>query len=167
MKSGMKSAMKYSVLFSLLAVLFSCDSTELPDDAAARATGEYQVRSYVINGDTLYSVGGIDKIGLSKFYISVGRKTADSLNVRIAVQKKGDAGQIVFTRPVGFREAGGTYELYLAKTTPDVYQSTISSGVFEEKTALGGIAYLILPPSYSLQEPHDPALKGVRISAKK
>lgn len=167
MKPGMIATMRYTLLFALTMGLFSCDRTELPDDAAARAAGEYQVQSYVINGDTLYGAGRIDKIGLSKFYISVGRKTADSLNVRLTIQKTADAGQIVFSRKVGFREAGGAYELHLPQTTPNDYQSSINHGVFEEKTVLGGLAFMVLPPSYSLPEPQDPALRGVWIHARK
>ncbi len=159
--------MRYSALFSLTLALFACDSTELPDDAAARAAGDYQVQSYVVNGDTLYSAGRTDKIGLSKFYISVGRKTADMLYVRLTVQKIGDPGVMAFVRKVGFREAGGTYELNLPQTTPDDYQSSISQGLFEEKTALGAFAFIMLPPLYSLPEPRDPALRGVRIQARK
>jgi hypothetical protein len=65
----------------LLLFLAACDQNHLIDDEAARLRGDYLVQSYVINQDTLFAAGKINKIGVTDFKVIVSRKTADSLSI--------------------------------------------------------------------------------------
>lgn len=46
------------LLLLVLIGLVSCQPKDQPSDVAARASGAYAVRSFVVDGDTLYSTSG-------------------------------------------------------------------------------------------------------------
>lgn len=146
--------------------LFSCQPKEnLPTDVAARASGRYAVQYYVLNGDTLYTSKGINRIGVSEFCIVVDRKGPDS--VRVGSVYKDKAGSFNHIKDVGVREMNGTFQLSAPTAAPAFYESRIEGNAFYERTARGGPSLFVLPPSYSLNSPANPALEGVSISAQK
>ena len=147
--------------------LVSCQPKDQPVDAAARASGKYTVQSYVVFGDTLYTINGINKIGVSDFYIVVGRRGPDSAQVSSVYMKNGSPGRIVFIKEVGVSETNGTFQLSFGTNTTSglKYESRIDGNVFRERTEGGGL--LIPPVSGSLISTNDPALKDIIISAKK
>ncbi len=147
--------------------LVSCQPDDLPNDVAARAAGRFAVQSYVVNGDTLYTSMGINKIGVSEFYIIVDRKKPDSVRVGSAYKKIGDAGIVMSIKDVGVSETNGTFQLTAPPTVSSDYESSIDGNTFYEHTGLGNGGVIVFPLSYVLKKPNDPALEGVFISAKK
>jgi hypothetical protein len=157
--------MKSLILLLPFLVFFACKPREIPNDVAARASGKYIVQSYTVNGDTLYTSNGINKIGIKEFYISVGRTKPDSLQVVTFCKNNGDTGASLF-KYVGVSEVNGGFRL-TAPTTSSAYESSITDNVFYERMAIGGGAYLMVLPGYSLKSPNSPAVEGVIISAEK
>jgi hypothetical protein len=133
---------------------------------AARASGRYTVQFYVLNGDTLYTSKGINKIGVSEFYVVVDRKGPDSVRVGSIYKKIGDAGSFNHIKDVGVSETNGTFQLSVLVGS-STYESRIEGSNFYERTTRGGPGVFIFPPSYLFTSPVNPALEGVVISAKK
>lgn len=156
---------KLLLLLSFISLL-SCQPKEnVPTDVAARASGKYIVHDYVVYGDTLYSTKGINKIGVSEFYIVVDRKKPDSVRVGSIYRKNGDPGVTVLIKDVGVQETNGTFQLTVQTIAPASYESRITENVFYERSVRTGS--IVLPPSYVLKSPANPALAGVIISARK
>jgi hypothetical protein len=157
------------LLLPLLSLSFlACQPNEpVYTDVAARAAGRYVVQSYVINGDTLYSSRGINKIGISEFYVIVDRKNPDSVRVGSVYKKTGDAGSVTSIKDVGVSEINGAFQLSARPTATSIYESRITANSFYERTAKGGFGIIIIPPGYSIKTPIDPTLEGVIISAQK
>ena len=147
--------------------LVGCEPEEQPNDVTARASGRYAVQFYVLNGDTLYTSKGINKIGVSEFYIVVDRKTPDSVRVASVYKKIGDGGSVTHLKDVGVSELNGTFQLSAPTFSPSTYESRIEENTFYERTTRGGPSVFVLPPSFSLISPTNPALEGVIISAQK
>ena len=158
---------KMLLLLSLLSVVACKPKEDIPNDAGARASGRYIVLSYSINGDTLYTNKGVNKIGVSSFYITVSRRKADSVQVLSTYRKIIDDGSINHIKYATVNEANGILHLSLSDLPLSIYESRIEGDTLYEKTALGGPGIGIVPPGYSLKNPSDPALKGILILAKR
>ena len=156
---------KLILLLSVLGFLSCQRKEDIPNDVAARASGQYAVQSYVVNGDTLYTSKGINKIGVSEFYIVVDRKKPDSVRVGSFYKKTGEAGLISITKDVGVSETNGTFQLSSRISAPAIYESRITDNAFYERTVGNGV--FVLPPAYVLKTPPNPALEGIIISAQK
>lgn len=146
----------------------ACEPKEnVPNDVAARASGRFAVQTYILNGDTLYTSKGINKIGVSEFYIIVDRKKSDSVRVGSVYKKTGDPGSITHIKDVGVSESNGVFQLSAELRTPSLYESTITANTFYERSVKGGPGVLVVPAGYSLKTPNDPTQEGVIISAQK
>lgn len=156
------------LLFLSFIGLLSCQPDDQPTDVAARASGRFAVQTYILNGDTLYTSAGVNKINVSEFYIIVDRKKPDSVRIGSAYRKIGDAGVVMSIKDVGVSETNGTFQLSAPPTVSLDYESRIDGNAFYERTGLGkGGGIIILPPSYVYRKPANPALEGVVITAKK
>ena len=157
------------LLLPLLSLIFlACQPNEtVYTDMAARASGRYIVQSYVINGDTLYSNKGINKIGISEFYIIVDRKESDSVRVGSAYKKIGDAGVITHIKDLGISETNGVFQLSAGLTGPALYESKIAADSFYERSVNGAPGVVVVPIGYSFKTPNNPSQEGVIISAQK
>jgi hypothetical protein len=152
-------------------VLLSCLACQpkesVPNDVAARASGRFEVQTYVINGDTLYSNQGVNKIGVSEFYVLVDRKKSDSVRVGVVHKKIGDAGVTTHIKDVGVSERNGVFQLSAGYRTPAFYESEITTTTFFERSVNSGSSIFIVPLGYSIKKPNDPAQEGIIISARK
>lgn len=157
---------KLLLLLSFIGLL-SCQPEDQPNDVAARASGRFAVQSYVVNGDTLYTSTGVNKINVREFYIVVDRKTPDSVRVGSVYIKIGEGGSHTHIKDVGVRETNGTFQLSYLPTVSSDYESSIDGNAFYERSGLGKGGIIILSPPYILKSPTNPALEGVFISAKK
>lgn len=157
------------LLLPLVVLSFiACQHKEsIPNDAAARASGRYIVQTYIVNGDTLYSSKGVNRIGVSVFYILVDRKKSDSVRVGSVYKKNGDAGSITHIKDVGVSENNGVFQLSAELRTPELYESKITNNSFYERSAKGGPSVVVIPPGYSFKKSDDPAQEGVVISAQR
>lgn len=155
---------KLLILLSL-GFLLSCEGEDQPNDVAARASGRYAVQSYVLNGDTLYTSKGVNKVGVSEFYIVVDRKNPDTVQVRSVYRDK--LGSVNHIKDVSVSEMNGTFRLSASTAVPQFYESRIEGNAFYERAARGGPGVFILPLSYSLKPPVDPALEGTIIVAER
>ena len=154
----------------LLSVSFlgglSCQPEEEPfTDVAARAAGQYQIQAYVLNGDTLYTSTGVNKIGVSEFYIVLGRIKPDSVRISTVYRKQGEPGIINLLKTAGVREVNGTFQLSTYSGTSSRYEGRIQGASLYERTLGGGP--VVVPTTYTWQKPNDPALEGIIISAQK
>ncbi|GAA4430687.1 hypothetical protein GCM10023091_00260 [Ravibacter arvi] len=156
--------MRYSSVL-LFFFLYGCNKVNVPNDTAAQLSGRYNVKTYVVNGDTLLG-DGIDKFGYSAFYIEVGRKSADSLIVTIQTKREEAPAGATFFRTAGFKSREDTYVLSYPNWEMQDYESEISGQIFQEKTTLP-MSYLVLPPNYIPKSPANPNLNGVVIVAGK
>lgn len=153
----------------LLLLLGSCIGCQMEvkqikfDDVAGRASGRYVVNSYVINGDTLYSNSGINKINAQEFYIDLGRKKPDSLQMSIHFREIGATSSANFIKYVGVSETNAVFRLALPTGAPSGYKGSITNNTFYERTGLPG-GFLLKPP-IPLPTPSDPALEGIFITA--
>lgn len=151
------------LLFLSFIGLVSCQSNDQPSDVAARASGKFIVQAYVVNGDTLYTSKGINKIGVSDFYIQVDRKVPDSVRVGIFYTKNGFNPTIAI-RDVGVSETNGTFQL-TTKTDPlSAYEGRIEGNTFFERT-VGSAILVWLADSPTV--PSSSIVKGVVITAQK
>ncbi len=162
--------MKRLILLLLLGSCIGCQ-TEIKkikfDDVAGRASGLYVVNLYVINGDTLYSSSGINKINAKEFYIDLGRQKSDSLQMSIRFKEIGATSSSNFIKYVGVSETNGMFQLSLPGIASSDYEGTITNQIFRERTRLGkGGGFLIKPP-IPFPTTSDPALEGVLIVAEK
>lgn len=154
--------------FLLVGSLFSCERTEQPNDVAARASGRYAIQSYTLNGYTLYTSKGVNKLSFSEFYIIVDRKGPDSVRIGSVYKKIGNGGSHTHIKDVGVVETNGTFQLTAATATPQLYESRIEGNAFYEKAVRGGPSIFVLPSSsYSIKAPTDPTLEGIIITARK
>ncbi|QDK81016.1 hypothetical protein EXU85_21325 [Spirosoma sp. KCTC 42546] len=138
-----------------------------PNDVAARAAGKYVIQSYVLNGDTLYTSKGINKLGVSEFYIIVDRKGPDSVRIGSVYKTIGEAGSQIHIKDVGVSETNGSFQLTAATSAPQLYECRIEGNAFYERSVRGGPGIFVVPPGYTLKTPADPALEGVIIAARK
>ncbi len=122
-----------SLLFLLASVgLLNCQSKDDPTDTAARASGRYIVQVYRVDGDTLLSTKGINKLGVSNYYIEVSRLAADSVQVMNFYSKNGS--QCGIGSNAHIQDVNGTFQLSASVNAPSMYQSTIQNGVFYQRT---------------------------------
>lgn len=143
--------------------LIGCQSKDQPSDVAARASGKFIVQSYVVNGDTLYSSKGVNKIGVSDFYIIVDHKGPDSVRVGSFYTKTGFVPTAAL-RDVGVSETNGTFQL-TAKTEPlSTYEGRIEGNTFYERS-VGSAIMVWLTDSPTV--PTSSIVKGVVITALK
>lgn len=153
-------------LIILSVVLFSnCEKTPVYEDATARVSGEYAVRTYVINGDTLWG-GGKDQLGLRQFSVKFYRKSADSVNIFFQTRAHDQVASTIYFKSAAVTEQpGGVFQLRYARHQSVPYSSNVSGGVFRE--VYDGIAddYLILPEGYELKIPEDPTDEGLVLEA--
>ncbi|CAN5501481.1 hypothetical protein BH09BAC4_BH09BAC4_18190 [soil metagenome] len=151
------------ILFLSFIGLVSCQADNQPSDVAARASGKFVVKYYVVNGDTLYSAKGVNKIDVSDFYVQVDRKEADSVRVGIFYTKNG-FNPTMALRDVGVSETNGKFQLS-ARTEPlSTYEGRIEGNTFYEHTEGSAIMVWLTdsPPV-----PISSIVKGVVISAQK
>lgn len=159
--------MKRLILLLLLGSFVGCQ-TEVKeikfDDMAGRVSGRYVVNSYVINGDTVYSSSGTNKIKAEEFYIYLTRIKSDSLQMSLHFKETGATSSPTFIKYIGVNETNGVFQLSLPGNASSDYEGTITDNTFSERTGLGVGGFLIKPP-IPLPVTDDPALKGVFISA--
>lgn len=147
--------------------LWGCEQTEKPTDVAARASGRFAVQSYVVNGDTLYTSRGVNKIGVSEFYIIVDRKKPDSVRVGSVYKQTGAAGSFTHIKDVGVSETSVGFQLSAQTGAVSIYECRIEGNTFYERAVRGGPGVLVVPPSYVFKRPTDPALEGIVITAQR
>lgn len=150
----------------LLGSLSSCEPADQFNDVAARASGRYAIQSYVLNGDTLYKSRGVNKLGVSEFYVVVDRKGPDSVRVGSVYKTSSETGSHTHIKDVGVSETNGVFTLTSAISTK-LYEGRIEGDVFYEKSLWGGPSIFVLPPAYTVESPADPTTEGIRITAKK
>lgn len=154
--------------------LVGCQPKDEPSDVAARASGAYAIQSYVVDGDTLYSIGGKNKLGVKDFYIRVGRKTSDTVVVEYA-QNRSTVPLANFTNiPVSggrilyVEEKNGKFQLASYAKAPFVYESNIDGNRFYERTVGYNVDSLEARWRFdSLKSPYNPPLREIIISAQK
>jgi hypothetical protein len=150
----------------LLLFLASCDQSHLIDDEAARLRGDYLVQSYVINQDTLFAAGKINKIGVTDFKVIVSRKTADSLSIGYSWTMNQKPGAL-HIRQLHLTGGNGQYKLSMPSTAPFFYEGSISADIYSERTSLAGLGFVLLPENYPLEGTSDPGKGSVTIIAKR
>lgn len=138
---------------------------EVFTDLAARAAGQYQIQAYVLNGDTLYTSKGVNKIGVSEFYIVLSRIKPDSVRLATVYRKQGEIARINLLKTVGVREINGTFQLSTNTATSSGYEGRIQGASLYERTLGGGA--VVVPTPYTWRKANDPALDGIIISAQK
>ncbi|GAB3806642.1 hypothetical protein GCM10028819_42410 [Spirosoma humi] len=142
--------------------LFSCKSDDQPADVAARASGKYIVQVYSVFGDTVYSTSGINKIGVSDFYIVVDRKGPDSVRVGTFYTRK--RLPVRFLKDVRVTETNGKFQLSATNYVASGYQGIIEGNTFKERSINAG---LLIPLVDSLKSTYVPSPAGIVISAQK
>lgn len=157
--------MKKWILLLLLGSCLGCKQRMMFDDMAARLSGQYVVESYIINGDTLYARGRINKIDIKEFFIYIDRKAPDSLYIVTSYKFIGEKDNNTrFTRNAGVKEVNGSFQL----SNSSGYESSITDHTFHERTGLGkGADIIIIPPSFAIPTTSDPDLEGFFITAHK
>ncbi len=158
--------MKYPITLFIIAGLSGCNHVKVPADTAAKLSGRYDVHAYVFNNDTLFSSTGIDRLGLEEFYITVGRKSADSIAVRYHTKKEGDKASVVRYQTAGILQEDDHYQLMYAHYDSIDYESQISGATFSEKARLPG-GHLILPENYPMPIPGGQNSEWITIIAEK
>ena len=164
---------KLRLLLPLIGLL-SCQPEDQPSDTAARASGNYAIQSYVVNGDTVYSTSGKNKLGVRDFYIRVGRKASDTVAVEYtqnwSTLPVANFSSIPVTgaRIVYIEEKGGKFQLASYAKAPFVYESSIDGNRFYERTVGYNIDSLEARWRFdSLKSPYIPPLREIIISAQK
>ncbi|PSL31549.1 hypothetical protein [Dyadobacter jiangsuensis] len=150
----------------LLLVLGACDKGHLIDDDAARLRGEYSVQSYVVNHDTLFSAGRINKIDVTDFKVNVSRKSADSLSIWYSWIRKSKPNAVLI-RQLRLSGKDDQYQLARSSAPPLFYEGTISRGVYTEHTSLAGLGFILLPDNYPLEGTSEPGGGRVEIVARR
>ncbi|SDF71876.1 hypothetical protein SAMN04487996_11216 [Dyadobacter soli] len=150
----------------LILALAACDKTHIIDDEAARLRGDYPVQTYIINDDTLYSAGKINKIGVSEFKVAISRKTADTLSIGYFWAQGPKSGSL-FVRQLQLSGHDGQYQLTMALKAPLFHEGTISGNVYTERTSLAGAGFVLLPKGYQPNEVSDPTGGTIKIVAQK
>ena len=155
--------MKKLLLFLSFIGLVSFQPKDQPSDVAARAAGKYIVQAYVVNGDTLYTSKGINKIGVSDFYVIVDRKGPDSVRVGCFYTKSGFVPASAL-RDVGVSETNGKFQLTTRTDPLSAYEGRIEGNTFYERSVGSAIlVWLTDTPTV----PSSSIVKGVIISAEK
>lgn len=157
--------LRYSFALLLISFIHGCNKIKVPNDTAAQLSGRYDVRTYVLNGDTLLG-NRTDKFRYSEFYIDISRKSADSLLVTMRTKREGATVVTSALRTAGFKLTDDSYGLSYAHWQSQAYESEISGQFLYEKTPLPG-SFLFLPENYTPKSPADPNLSGVVIVAEK
>jgi hypothetical protein len=162
------------LLLLLLIGLVSCQPKDQPSDVAARASGAYAVRSFVVDGDTLYSTSGKNKLGISNFYIGISRKASDTVAVSYAKNVPNSFVLDIGIVPVGgirivsIAEVSGKFRLFNGTKAPFVYESSIDGNRFYERTIGYNMDSLAVRLGLdSLRSPYTPPLREIIISAEK
>ena len=158
------------LLFAGLFVLSSCKSERDPfDRIEALTVGSFNVESYILNGDTLYSrQKSINKLQADDFTVTVYRTKQDSVTVSLSIHSKtenypGSLSQIYSD----FKEIDGGSTWSSAYHSDDDYQGRIENDVFYQWQSSKAMGSLLLPKGHTLKESEDPKLNGIRIVAKK
>lgn len=163
------------LLISLCFVgLLGCQPENEPTDVAARASGVYAVKSFVVDGDTLYSINGKNKLAIKNFYVGVSRKAADTVAVSYPQNIPNSFVLNLGTLPVGgirivnISDVSGKFQLSNGTKAPFAYESSIDGNKFYERT----IGYNIdsLEARWrldSLKSPYKPLLREIIISAQR
>ena len=155
---------------------FGCQpNDQLPTDTAARAAGAYAIQSYVVDGDTLYSAKGINKLGLTNFYIGLSRQSADTVLISYAQNLGTVAIANLSKTPLGVSrrahvaDINGKFVIVGGDNrVPFVYESSIDGGRFYERTVGYNVDSLEARWRLdSLKTPYSPPLKSVVITAQK
>lgn len=155
------------LLFPILLLAFcACQKDRVIDDDAARLRGEYPVQTYIINNDTLFSAGKINKIGVEDFKVIVSRKSADSLSLGYSWTNKSKQSSVYF-RQLRLSGKDGQYQLAISSAAPHFYEGTIFQGVYTERTSLAGLGFVLLPENYPLKDISDPTGGSIKIIASK
>lgn len=166
--------MRKLLILLYLAGLFGCQPRNEPTDVAARASGAYAVQSFIVDGDTLYSSNGTNKLGVNNFYLGVSRKAADTVAISYPGNLPNSFVVNLGTVPIGgirivnIADVNGKFRLSNKTKAPFVYESSIDGNRFYERT----IGYNIdsLEARWrldSLKSAYNPPLREIIISAQK
>lgn len=154
--------------------LFGCQPKDEPSDMAARASGVYAVQFFVVDGDTLYSPNGKNKLGVNNFYVGVSRKAPDSVQVSYPKNVPNSFVLDIGVVPVGgirivnIAETGGKFQLFNSIKAPSIYESTIDGNRFYERTVGPNLDSLKARLLFdSLRSPYVPPMREIIISAQK
>ena len=157
-----------------LVVLLGCQPKNEPLDVAARVSGAYAVQAYVIDGDTLYSSRGINKLGVTNFFVGVSRRTADTVAISYPQNIPNSFVVNLGTVPIGgirivtISEVSGKFQLSDGTKSPFVYESSIDGNRLYERTIGYNIDSLEARFRFdSLKSPYNPPLREIIISAQK
>lgn len=156
--------MRKALLFVMLMSCVACDDVHLIDDDAARLRGDYPVQRYVINGDTLFEAGKIDKIKVEDFKVMVSRRSADSLDIGFSWVKGGEQKGI-YLRRARLTPGNAGFHLSIHTIPPYFYKGTINSNIYTEQSSLAGLGFVLLPENYPLEELPDSTGGTVTITA--
>lgn len=164
-----------TIVFSLLSLLiFGCQPKDEPMDVAGRAAGRYAIQFYVVDGDTLFSINGKNKLVLKQHYIDVGRKSSDTVVVEYG-QNLNSLPFVNFSNvPVGgarvvqIEELRDRIRLFTGTKAPFLYESSIQGGRFYEPSIGYNIDSLKARLTFdSLRSPYTPPLREITISAQR
>ena len=155
-------------------VFLGCQPKNEPSDVATRASGLYAVQSYIVDGDTLYSANGTNKIGASNFYIGVSRKASDTVlvsygrNANSLYISNSNNLPLGGARVVRVDEVNGNFRFSNGTPPPFVYESTIDGNRFYERTTGYNVDSLEARWRLdSLKSPYKPPIREIIISAQK
>ncbi|WP_240543617.1 hypothetical protein [Spirosoma foliorum] len=140
------SISKLLVLFTI-AGLVSCEPDEKLTGVAAGASGLYVVTSYIVSGDTLFSLipgssgylPGVNKLGVSNFIIEINATDSDRSMLKTSYRQNGS--QSTTSKEVLVRLTNYDYQFDLVKTnTTSAYEGSVGrfTKFFYERTVGGG-----------------------------
>ncbi|MBO0932941.1 hypothetical protein [Fibrella aquatilis] len=154
--------MKKLSFVCLVISVFGCQhKNEEPLDVAGRASGIYNVKTYVVDGDTVFSQGGKNKPGIRAYRVEIGRKAADSVGI-VTVYVR-DGSSLGAGKYVAVKETNSRFQFSDRNATLTVYESYVDGTTFYERTVGYNVDSIPrpLPPNY------EPPLREVRITAVK
>ena len=166
--------MKKQLLLLLSIGFLGCQPKDEPSDVAGRASGNYAVQFYIVDGDTLYSTNGKNKLGVDNFYVGVSRKASDMVAVSYAQNVPNSFVVNLGTVPIsGIRivrvdEMGGKFQLSGGTGSSFIYESSIDGNRFYERTT--GFNTDSIEARFrfdSLKSPYTPPVREIIISAQK
>lgn len=166
--------MKKQLLLLFSIGFLGCQPKDEPLDVAGRVSGAYAVQFYIVDGDTLYSINGKNKLGVNNFYVSVGRKASDTLAITYARNVPNsfvvDIGilPITGTRIVHVDEVNGIFQLSGGVGPNFIYESSIDGNKFYERTTGFNTDSIAARIRFdSLKSPYNPPIREIIISAQK
>ena len=161
---------KLVLLIAVILSLWSCKSERDPFNEQRIANiGDYDVDLYVINGDTLYSSLGINKIQADNITVSVLRNKADSVTVITKIQySSGIPSQFIYQDYYGFKKTSKGSTWLSQDSDAGKYEGKIENNTFYQWQSFltSESRFFIYPVTYVLKEATDPSLRGVLIRAK-